>query len=53
MKKNEQMVLLNWNRYISHIMRDRKDLTPAKKRDAVIDLCGRIEDFLMLMDVVE
>ena len=53
MKRNEQVVLLNWNRTISHILRERKDLTPAKKRDAIIDLCGRIEDFLMLMDVVE
>lgn len=53
MNGNERQVLLNWNRYISRIIRERKDLTPAKKMDAIIDLCGRIEDFLMLVEVVE
>jgi len=53
MNGNERQVLIGYIGYISHIMRERKDLTPAKQRDAVIDLCGRIEDFLMHMDVVE
>lgn len=53
MNRNERGVLISYAKAIRHIMAERKDLTPAKKRDAVIDLLGRIEDFIMHMEVEE
>tara|TARA_X000001382_G_C3049096_1_gene140462 strand:- start:154 stop:312 length:159 start_codon:yes stop_codon:yes gene_type:complete len=52
MNGNERQALIGYIGSIRHIMK-RKDLTPAKKRYAVIDLCGGITDFIMHMDVVE
>lgn len=53
MNANERKMLLDFVQSIGHITRERKDLTPAKKRERVLYLCDEIEAFLMQMDVVQ